>query len=276
MNSTRTTSSAAHSRRSLLSPALPTRPLPAAERTYFENRLGQDFSRVRVHAGAEAAGIAGALGAKAFAAGEDIVFGDGRYQPGTGSGRELLAHELAHVAQQRQGGGAPAQAEARASSAAGTLAQGGSVPAASLGGADAGVHCDPEDKKPGDTPLASGVLPPFQPFKLTTPSPIDWLKMRDPYTARGLRLGDRDAASIETEADRIANQLRIFGIDKNFKLDLGFMKIDRDWIINKGLSKQLDFNLGRDSPNAMDRMNQDFDRTHPGFSTPIVGPSWNF
>lgn len=275
MKSSRMISQISGARRSLLSCALPAKPLPAAERAYFENRLGQDFSRVRLHTGAQAAGVAGALGAKAFASGEDIVFGDGRYQPGGGAGRELLGHELAHVAQQRQGGGAPAQAEARASSAAGTLAQGGSVAPQALGGVDAGIHCDPEDKKPGDTP-SSSVLPPFQPFKLTTPPPIDWLKMRDPYTARGLRLGDRDASGIEAEADRIANQLSVFGIDKNFKLDLGFMKIDRDWIINKGLSKQLDFNLGRDNPTALDRMNQDFDRTHPGFSTPIVGPSWNF
>ncbi len=85
------------------------RPLPATERTFFEPRFGHDFSRVRVHSGAEAAELAQAVHARAFTTGPDVVFGAGRYVPGTTAGRRLLAHELTHVVQQGSGGpGQPA------------------------------------------------------------------------------------------------------------------------------------------------------------------------
>jgi hypothetical protein len=46
------------------------------------------------------AGAATQLGANAFAAGRDIGFAPGRWQPGTHEGRRLLGHELAHGAGQ--------------------------------------------------------------------------------------------------------------------------------------------------------------------------------
>lgn len=78
----------------------PGRPLDAGARSFMEPRFGQDFSGVRVHDGAVAASAAGAIRAKAFTAGRDIVFNRDRYAPGTDAGRHLLAHELAHVVQQ--------------------------------------------------------------------------------------------------------------------------------------------------------------------------------
>ena len=74
-------------------------PLPA-ERRFFEERLGFDLSRVRVHADRPAAEAARALDAEAFTVGRDVAFADGRYRPSTRDGRGLLAHELAHVVQQ--------------------------------------------------------------------------------------------------------------------------------------------------------------------------------
>ena len=74
-------------------------PLPANERRYFEDRLQADLSAVRIHPEAEAAH---SLGANAFAAGRDIGFAPGRWQPGTHEGRRLLGHELAHVLEQAQ------------------------------------------------------------------------------------------------------------------------------------------------------------------------------
>jgi hypothetical protein len=59
---------------------------------------------VRVHADEGAARLAQGIGAEAFTAGRHIVFDQGRYQPGTRSGRRLLAHELTHVAQESQVG----------------------------------------------------------------------------------------------------------------------------------------------------------------------------
>ncbi len=83
------------------------RPLDAPVRADMEARIGHDFRDVRVHDGAAAAGAAQALSARAFAVGNDVVFNAGE-QPATD--RRLLAHELAHVVQQRAaGGGAAAQ-----------------------------------------------------------------------------------------------------------------------------------------------------------------------
>jgi hypothetical protein len=79
----------------------PGEPLPASERAFFEPRFGHDFGRVRVHAGPPAAGVAQALNARALTRSQDIVFASGQYAPGTTGGRHLIAHELAHVVQQR-------------------------------------------------------------------------------------------------------------------------------------------------------------------------------
>lgn len=81
-------------------PALHGAPLDAATRRFFEPRLGADFSQVRVFSDDAAARAARQLGAEAYTHGSDIFFGAGRYAPGTRAGRELLAHELAHVQQQ--------------------------------------------------------------------------------------------------------------------------------------------------------------------------------
>ena len=79
----------------------PGQPLDAASRAYFEPRFGHDFSGVRVHTDGRAAESAGSIGASAYTAGSNIAFAEGRYSPATPSGRQLLAHELTHVVQQR-------------------------------------------------------------------------------------------------------------------------------------------------------------------------------
>ncbi|HSN05089.1 MAG TPA: DUF4157 domain-containing protein [Nitrospira sp.] len=81
----------------------PGRPLDAATRAFFEPRFGHDFSRVRVHTGAAAEQSAKGMNAHAYAMGHEIVFGAGRFTPGTHEGRQLLAHELTHVVQQAGG-----------------------------------------------------------------------------------------------------------------------------------------------------------------------------
>jgi hypothetical protein len=68
----------------------------------MESRFGRDFSKVRVHADLKAAESARAVNALAYTVGRDVVFGAGQYTPSTREGRQLLAHELAHVLQQRQ------------------------------------------------------------------------------------------------------------------------------------------------------------------------------
>jgi Domain of unknown function (DUF4157) len=237
--------------------------LPAAEQAFFESKLGGDFSRVRVHTDEAAAATAAGFGAKAFAAGEQIAFAAGRYQPGTTAGRELLAHELAHVAQQSRGDVGTTDAEPRARAAAETVAQGGQVSADEIGGAQEGVHCDPEDKEKAPP----GLLPPFQPLTLSTLSPIDWFKMRQPFDLHGEPLTLRDADSIEKEWKRSSELLTNLGITDQFKL--GF--ITKDWILNKGLSLQLQYMQERENPNAIDLSNRDWKQAYPGgFQTPII------
>ena len=48
-------------------------------------------------------GLARSVDAQAFTTGRDIFFDAGRYQPNSSSGRELIAHEAVHVAQQTTG-----------------------------------------------------------------------------------------------------------------------------------------------------------------------------
>jgi uncharacterized protein DUF4157 len=64
-----------------------------------------DLSDARVHTGAEADMLARAVNAVAFTVGSDIYFRNGAYNPHSNEGRDLIAHETAHVVQQR---GAPA------------------------------------------------------------------------------------------------------------------------------------------------------------------------
>lgn len=77
------------------------KPLSPSVRAFMESRFGYDFGPVRVHTGALAAQSAQTIGARAYTAGRDVVFGEGQYDTGTNEGRRLLAHELAHVIQQR-------------------------------------------------------------------------------------------------------------------------------------------------------------------------------
>ena len=74
--------------------------LDSETRASMSPRFGSDFSQVRVHTDAPAAASARAVGARAYTVGNHIVFGAGRYAPGTAAGDRLLTHELTHVVQQ--------------------------------------------------------------------------------------------------------------------------------------------------------------------------------
>ena len=78
-------------------------PLDASTRGFFEPRFGRKLSEVKVHTDSHAARLAGQLNAQAFTVGRDVYFAGGKYQPGTESGRSLLAHELTHTIQQQPG-----------------------------------------------------------------------------------------------------------------------------------------------------------------------------
>ena len=69
----------------------------------FSDSLG-DLSDVRVHTDDTADQLNRSVSARAFATGSDVYFARGEYNPGSAAGDKLIAHELAHVVQQR---GAP-------------------------------------------------------------------------------------------------------------------------------------------------------------------------
>jgi hypothetical protein len=66
----------------------------------MEPRFGHDFSKVRIHADAQASESARAVSAKAYTVGQHVVFGEDKYAPQSSEGQRLIAHELTHVVQQ--------------------------------------------------------------------------------------------------------------------------------------------------------------------------------
>ncbi len=79
-------------------------PLDRDTRSFFESRFGLDFSKIRIHTGAQAASSASDVAAHAYTVEHSIVFNSGQYAPHTQEGRKLLAHELTHAVQQTGGG----------------------------------------------------------------------------------------------------------------------------------------------------------------------------
>ena len=73
--------------------------MPEHVQAKMESAFNTDFSDVNIHVGSQASDV----GAHAYAQGNDIHFAQGKFDPESRSGQELLGHELAHVVQQRAG-----------------------------------------------------------------------------------------------------------------------------------------------------------------------------
>jgi hypothetical protein len=78
-------------------------PLEDSTRTSMEDRFGQSFDDVRVHTDTRASQSAESVGANAYTVGSDIVFRSGQFDASSPTGQRTIAHELAHVVQQRAG-----------------------------------------------------------------------------------------------------------------------------------------------------------------------------
>ncbi|MEU1598359.1 DUF4157 domain-containing protein [Streptomyces sp. NPDC005708] len=141
-------------------------PLDVETRNRMEPLFGRDFSGVRVHTAAPTP--LAAADAPAYTIGRDIYFTAGRYAPRTPEGGRLLAHELAHVAQQTQPGNASMSsptsvAEHEARAAADTVAAG--RPFAVQSGTRVSVACAP--------PKPASQTPAPQPGHLAPPLPLE-------------------------------------------------------------------------------------------------------
>jgi hypothetical protein len=78
------------------------RALDASTRGRMEPVIGVALDHVRIHEDARASAVADAHDARALTFGNHVAFAAGQHRPGTPAGDALLAHELAHVAQQGQ------------------------------------------------------------------------------------------------------------------------------------------------------------------------------
>jgi len=73
-------------------------PMDTTTKNFMESRFGYDFGRVRIHDDAAAHQSSTSIDALAYTHQNHIVFGADQYKPETAAGKQLLAHELAHVA----------------------------------------------------------------------------------------------------------------------------------------------------------------------------------
>lgn len=124
----------------------PGRPLEPQVRARMEARFGTGFREVRLHDTPAAHVLAGRQRAQAFTLGNHIAFNRGFFAPDTTQGQRLLAHELAHVVQQRRGGSdLPVRGGAleRAAETAANRVVAGTGPVAVAGASAVALACQP-------------------------------------------------------------------------------------------------------------------------------------
>ncbi|MFL5766188.1 MAG: DUF4157 domain-containing protein [Bacteroidia bacterium] len=77
--------------------------LDTIQRKELESHTGTDLSSVNIHTNSNASEMSESINAKAFTHGQDIYFKEGQYNPSSNEGKSLLAHEVAHTVQQKNG-----------------------------------------------------------------------------------------------------------------------------------------------------------------------------
>lgn len=155
----------------------PGKPLSGRTRSFFEERMGRDFSDVRVHTGGEADQAARSINAEAFTYESNIVFKGGNYRPDDRGGRRLIAHELTHVAQQS---GSKPEVQRQVST---------------------NQQSDDKRQSPGRTGSGPGRCPP----RSTDPDEYQWDEKQ------GLSLVKTNELSLNRAAYQIANQAGVKG-----------------------------------------------------------------
>lgn len=74
-------------------------PLEKPVQNEMNEKMGIDFSNVRIHTDNDSAKSAKSLNASAYTLGNHIVFDEGQYNPNSVDGKKLLTHELVHTTQ---------------------------------------------------------------------------------------------------------------------------------------------------------------------------------
>ena len=78
--------------------------MSSQNRTFFEGKMNDNFGEVKLHTDRDASNAARDIGAKAFTWKNHIILNSAHYEDGTAESKQLLAHELKHVQQQRNMG----------------------------------------------------------------------------------------------------------------------------------------------------------------------------
>lgn len=151
-------------------------PLDEATRAQMETAYGENFQDVRVHTGSEGQAVVPS-NASAATVGQDIYVGAQAHGAHSNAGGYLIAHELAHVVQQRRGGPAPGAAqEADADRAARAIGRGSSASVAT-----ASATGMPQFGPPGTVGVETGTLNVDAPYRIEDvtqlPSEYDSLSM---------------------------------------------------------------------------------------------------
>lgn len=236
------------------------KPLDPATRGDFESSFRQDFDNVRIHADVRAAQSARSIGALAYTSGHDIVFGPGQYQPGSSSGRRLIAHELAHTAQ--QSGASPAgplkigppggDHERSAEESANRFSRGVTTPAARLGQPPAGTGIVQRAPAP-EGPESAGATPEkyaARPLGETKPVPTPGQEFAEHQIAEfDVEPGTKRPWNLNNLAKRIVGELsgssrafvRIFGVypTKAGEANPSAAGLERAQVVKSGLMQWL-------------------------------------
>ena len=160
-------------------------------RSRFEGELGP-LHDVTVHTDDTSDQLNRSVSARAFATGTDVYFAKGEYNPGSADGDRLIAHELAHVVQQR----------GAANSGPLTVSQpGDALETEADSVADSLPECPPDDpdgrlrlrRPPRDGRGAAGRVQRPQPGR-PVPRPLHLRRDRAPAHARGVGVRRRRPA----------------------------------------------------------------------------------
>jgi Domain of unknown function (DUF4157) len=116
--------------------------IEGSSRSKLENAFGKNFSGVEIHTDSHAAQLSKEMNARAFTVGNHIAFASGEHMPGTLTGDALMAHELAHVLQQKDMNNSSTASET-------ALEEDADVAAVNAMTAGSGIKQDLEKTKPG-------------------------------------------------------------------------------------------------------------------------------
>jgi peptidoglycan hydrolase-like protein with peptidoglycan-binding domain len=78
-------------------------PLDTKTQNEIGGKMGTDLNGVKIHTDSKAHEMSEGINAKAFTHGQDIYFRQGNFDTNSNEGKELLAHELTHTVQQKDG-----------------------------------------------------------------------------------------------------------------------------------------------------------------------------